>query len=155
MRLGLARRDSGRPEEALHDFHEAVVLLEDSSNDISRTRLKRLAVLYVEIGRIEDRLGRFANALQSFSRAREKYEAIIPLAPIDSRPRRGLAMCDHVIGNLHCDLGERDQAIASFLSALELEEALVRDFPENDSCSKDLIGTRRRFTEVGVTLAER
>jgi tetratricopeptide (TPR) repeat protein len=154
FRLGIARRDAGQLDEALVDLRRARTLWEASPH-ATRRRLKELARIAVEIGRIEDRQGRFAAAILSFIRAKERFESLARQVPDDVGVRRDLAMCYHVIGNLHRDLRQLAEAAASFRQALMLREALARDFPDNAQFASSLNGTRRNLAEVSDLLAGR
>jgi tetratricopeptide (TPR) repeat protein len=103
------------------------------------------ALLDVEIGRFEDRRGRFPRALAAFRRALEIYER---LALDDPGFREGIAMCHHVIGNLHCDLEQWDDAVAAFRRAEALRADLAREHPHDPKRHDDLEGTRRNLAEV-------
>jgi tetratricopeptide (TPR) repeat protein len=153
FKIGLARRDAGRLDEALEDFGQARSCWEALSADSSRRRLKELARISVEIGRTEDRQGRYAEAIVSFRRAKASYEALLRRPPLDPKDHQGVAMCDHAIGNLQCDLAQFAEATASFRRALELEQALVHDSPDHPGFATDLDGTRRRLAEVSALLA--
>jgi tetratricopeptide (TPR) repeat protein len=153
LKIGLAHREAGRLDEALEDLQQARSCWEALSADSSRQRLKALAKICVEIGRTEDRQGRYAEAIVSFRRAKAWYEALLQKPPLDPKDRQGVAMCDHAIGNLQCDLAQFAEAAASFRRALELKQALVHDFPDHSGYAADLNGTRRRLTEVSELLA--
>ncbi|HZW31639.1 MAG TPA: serine/threonine-protein kinase [Isosphaeraceae bacterium] len=153
FRLGLARRDAGQPDQALDDLQQARNLWEALSADSSRQRLNELARISREIGWIQDRQGRYAEAILSYSRAKAWYEALLRKPPLDPKDREGVAVCHHVIGNLQCDLGQFAAAAASFRRALELRQALVQDFPDHPRYAADLNGTRRRLAEVSELLA--
>ncbi len=154
-KLGVARRGAGQHELALADFRQALEIWQGVPEDRSLRRFRRIAVLHVEIGRTEDRLGRFAPAIVSFRRAREIYATLARLYPTDPDQRRSLAMCDHAIANLLCDLDRFAEAADSFRRALELREALARQFPDRADLAKDRDGTRHRLAEVGDRLAGR
>jgi tetratricopeptide (TPR) repeat protein/tRNA A-37 threonylcarbamoyl transferase component Bud32 len=153
LKIGLARREAGRLDEALEDLQRARSCWETLPPDPSRQRLKERARICVEIGRTEDRQGRYAEAIVSFRRAKAWYEALLQKPPLDPKDRQGVAMCDHAIGNLQCDLAQFAEAAASFRRALKLKQALVHDFPDQSGFATDLNGTRRRLTEVTEQLA--
>lgn len=154
-KLGVVRRDLGQLEEALADFHRARKHSEGLPEDCSSWRLRYIALLHVEIGRTEDRLGRPDRAIESFRTARGLYEALPRQDRSHPMHRQHIAMCDHVIGNLLCDLSRPVEAAASFRRALAIREALVRDFPDNAEFASNRDGTRRRLNEVGALLATR
>ena len=149
LKLGLAYRDSGEVQHALREFQESRTLWGRMTRSSSLTQLKSLSRINVEIGRIEDRAGRFALAIGSFTLARDLNEQIVAENPEDSSLREALAMCHHVIGNLHRDLGQFAEADGSFRRALQLRQALVDDFPDNARFADDLKGTRLKLTDAG------
>ena len=107
------------------------------------------ALLDVEIGRLEDRRGRFPLALAAFRRAPEIYER---LAQDDPGYREGIAMCHHVIGNLHCDQEQWSDAVASF-SPRRAWCGLAVTF-EDPNATDDLEGTRHNLAEALAKQAE-
>jgi tetratricopeptide (TPR) repeat protein len=153
VNLGLARRDAGRSNDALNDLEQARSVWEELSGDPSEFRLRRLARIHVEIGRIHDRARRFAQAIESFTRARDFDEALARRAPTDPRYRAGIACCDHVIAGLHEDLQQFAPAESFYRRALDLREALAREFPQNAKFASDRDGTKRNLAELRALLA--
>ncbi len=146
FRLGLARRDSGQADQALQDLEQARKLLESLTQDLSPTRLQELVRINRAIGRILDRQGRFAQAIEPFTRTKALIRSA--WAPTDPRRRRGWRVVTSVIGNLRCDLHQFSAAVTSFRRALELEESLVRDYPNNGKYRSDMDGTKQRLAQT-------
>lgn len=102
----------------------------------------------VQIGRSLDRLNRFPEAHAAFTEARALVLELLAIEPNDSRHKLGLAMCEHVLGNLWEDLGQPDEAIAALRRAEAIRIDLIQEDPDNLTLLSDLEGTRRRIREI-------
>ena len=142
---GRLLQESGCLDEADRAFRQAEPIIEHLRRDPSPLTRKTQALLAVEIGRFEDRRGRFPSALAAFQRALVLYEE---LARDDPGFRQATAMCHHVIGNLHCDLEHWDEAAAAFRRAEAMRAALAAEQPGDRRRREDLEGTRRNLAEV-------
>jgi tetratricopeptide (TPR) repeat protein len=160
IRLALARgwvewgrllQQVGMLDEADVAFRHAEPIIERLRLDTSSPSALMRAQVDVEIGRFEDRRGRFPRALAAFHRALTIYEQ---LALADPGFREGAAMCHHVIGNLHCDLQQWADAVAAFRRAEALRAALADEHPKDTKRHDDLEGTRRNLAEALAKHAE-
>jgi tetratricopeptide (TPR) repeat protein len=154
VRLGLARNwiEWGRLLQEVGALGEADVAFRYAEPMIDRLKVEASprtaqvqARLLVEIGRFEDNRERYARSIATFRAALEVYER---LAANDPGYREGIAMCHHVIGNLHCDLEQWTDAIASFRRAESLRAALASEQPSDPKRRENLEGTRRNLAEV-------
>jgi tetratricopeptide (TPR) repeat protein len=144
--LGLARKQLGQLDLALRDLREASGLWERQTSDSSRTRYRALARVSVEIGRVLDDQSRFAEAIDAHRTAIKWH--LLAWDTSDPRRRHSESTCAHVIGNLHCDLRQYREAVASYRRALALRESLANEFPGNAKYVSDRDGTRRRLGEA-------
>jgi tetratricopeptide (TPR) repeat protein/tRNA A-37 threonylcarbamoyl transferase component Bud32 len=152
FKTAMIRRECGQSEAALGDLKQARLLWRELPRETTSEGLRQSIRIHVEIGRILDREGRFAQAIESFARARAECESLVRQHYPGFKDRQGLAMCEHVIGNLLCDLNRFAEAAESFRRALVLREAVAREFPRNAGLAADADGTRHRLAEVRAVL---
>jgi tetratricopeptide (TPR) repeat protein len=137
--------DIGLREEAKLAFRSAEPIIDRLSLDPSSLRIRGNAQLDIEIGRLEDRRGRPDRAIVAFRRALGIYQE---LACNDSSLRDGIAMCHHVIGNMHTDLEQWADAAEAYRQAEAIRATMAGEYPDDPIRRENLEGTRRHLAEV-------
>lgn len=84
---------------------------------------------------------------QLLADATSLFEQLLVRDPHDAEVRRRAAEAYHIIADLHGRMGDRSAQAAASQRALELRQALLREFPEDRELQFDLAGT---FNALGL-----
>lgn len=148
-KLGDLLMRAAEPAEALVVFEKALPRYQAVA---SRTGIKtdrfNVVVAHARVGNGLAALGRHAEALASFERARMLIQAVVDEDPHDAPARRSLAVTLNKIGDELLKTGDPKGALLRFREALALREALAPADPKNMLVRSDLVGSYVRIGDL-------
>jgi len=119
--VAMAERESGRLDDALKTWSDARAQLARSIGaDTSPATLHRrrmLARFDFQIGTVHQQRGKLAEAMQSFTAAKQAYDALREHAPSDRAVLLGAAETHDKLGDLLRNEGQLDAALDEYLEA--------------------------------------
>ena len=150
-KLGDLLMRTGKPKEALAVFEKALPGYESLATRTSAPH-DRFNVFVAEskVAGGYAGLGRYAEALARFERARALIQALADEDPHDAPSRRALAVVLNKIGDVLVKTGDPKGALTRFREALALREALAPADPTNMLARSDLVGS---YVRIGDLLA--
>jgi serine/threonine protein kinase/tetratricopeptide (TPR) repeat protein len=130
INLGLALREHADVPGTLDAFRQCETTLAAFPGPKLRDqdRMTRAKGLH-NIGQIEEGQGRHNDALRSYEKALDVYDALRREAPQDAERRASLALCYRSISVARMALGDADEALKAGAKAQGLLEELVRQNP--------------------------
>jgi hypothetical protein len=139
----------GQHDAALHSMTLARDICDWLADQHVPGALASRITCLVQLGQIADRLNRTDEALRAFDQATQSYESRRHEPSANKKKAlQGQAMCRHVIGRKLMDQGHNEAAASSLRAAMEVRQAIVRDFPATEKDREDLDGMRARLAEV-------
>jgi serine/threonine-protein kinase len=146
----------GDPKGALETQGKALkiaLLLAKADRGAAQNRRARarLMSIHLSIGRAQDKLGLWGEALASYGAARQVVEELAAADPKDEWVRRNRAVVLVNMGDTHLHAGRPEEALKHFDRALAIDEELAGEAGNDASLQQSLALTRQK---VGNAQAE-
>ncbi len=134
--VAFARGDTAAAFSGYQEFldYYSPKLAADPANQQIR---QDLLSVELQMGRSLLRLDRGALAVVTARRALERAEQLRGAGPENRQTRSNLAACQALLGAALISTGEQDEAQAALRSALDLDEALLREDPSDTHAGRD------------------
>jgi len=134
VNIGEIVSEIGKPEDALHAYHESIMLLEQELEESpeERERMRLLAKAVNGAGVVLDAMGRAEEALEYYERARTLIDRLLAEQPEDPELQRELAGVLRNIGTIRVRSGQVDQGAQMFERSLETVEAILGEGADHE-----------------------
>jgi len=130
--LRRARRDSATAADAADICISILAILERRSAASPGDREAQLAEEYLQAGLSSVMAGRVDEAIDRFLNAQRVTETLSELAPDDATQKLGLAVALTMLGLLHVQLGQAEDAEKALLRAAVISQDLTDSDPDNE-----------------------
>jgi tetratricopeptide (TPR) repeat protein len=153
LQLGDLLKDTGRPEDAMAVYKEAIVqfrqLKSRFADDIEHRH--NLAATYNNLGLLHSQRGDFKRADEAYASAQTEFRQLADDFPSIPEYRHDLAASYHNLGELRIDLKQYKEAETAYREALRLYQHLVDGFPKRPEFWQNL---GRAHNSMGVLFGE-